>query len=133
MENLCSKKMVKFSLKSKVAKVRKKRKTIRLRIHESVLEVKTASGLHMGLELRPFGSGLTVGESGAFRGGTKIRMRKTLSMYMKAPQNMLSWKVGSASAIWPPIRGPMMKPSPLIALKVPRIEARSLLGVMSAR
>ena len=52
---------------------------------------------------------------------------------MRAPVNMLSWKVGSVSAILPPSRGPMMKPSPLTALKVPRVEAWSLLGVMSAR
>ena len=52
---------------------------------------------------------------------------------MRDPANMLSRKVGSASAIWPPNRGPMMKPRPLTALKVPRVEAWSLLVVMSAR
>ena len=140
---------MKFSLKRRVEKVSRKRSRINLRIQESnfVLLQKAAAddGAHADLDGHRFpliglvvrwaggGGGGGCGEADGFKGGMRTMIRATLTRYTRAPENMLNWRVGSALAISPPIKGPMMKPRPLTALKVPRTEARSLLGVMSAR
>ena len=72
-------KIVKFSLKRRVAKVRRKRRNIKFRIQGSAFGPNRVGGLQENLGLHTFwlgfaGTGLT-----AFcEGGTKVRMRRKL-------------------------------------------------------